>query len=151
MNYQPSTKTLHVFCDGGSRGNPGPAACAFIVKDLQNKILHQQGFFLGITTNNQAEYQAVIEALKWLSTIHYQLSTINFFLDSQLVVNQITGTYKIKNQDLKIKNLEIKTLIKNCSRSATKLMFKIVNFEHVPRSQNFLADKLVNKTLDNVL
>ncbi|KKT97141.1 MAG: Ribonuclease HI [Microgenomates group bacterium GW2011_GWB1_45_17] len=143
MNYEPTTKTLSVFCDGGARGNPGPAASAFVIKDQSGKILHEQGFYLGVTTNNQAEYQAVIEALKFLSTQHLAPSTqINFYLDSQLVVNQLKGTFKVKDHGLKIKHLEIKRLISN-------LKFKISNFVYVPRAQNSRADFLVNQTLDS--
>lgn len=148
MNYKLSTSTLNIYCDGGSRGNPGPAASAFIVLDEFGKIMHQQGFFLGVATNNQAEYQAVIEALKWLTTMNPQLSTLNFYLDSQLVVNQIKGIYKIKNPDLKIKNLEIQKLIAREARRSRNCKLKISNFEYIPRTQNHIVDKLVNQTLD---
>ncbi len=141
MNYELKTKTLRVFCDGGARGNPGPAASAFVATDENGALIHQQGFYLGVTTNNQAEYQAVIEALRWLSTTNHELLTINFYLDSQLVVNQIKGLFKIKEPGLKIKNLEIKELIKNY-----KLQIK--NYWYVPREQNAAADFLVNQTLD---
>ena len=133
---------ISIYCDGGARGNPGPAASAFVVKDSSGKIIHEQGFYLGTATNNQAEYQAVIEALKWLSTMNHQLSTINFYLDSQLVVNQLKGEYKVKDPGLKIKHLEIKRLISN-------FKFQISNFVYVPREQNSRADFVVNQTLDN--
>jgi len=132
---------ISIYCDGGARGNPGPAASAFVVKDSSGKIIHEQGFYLGTATNNQAEYQAVIEALKWLSTMNHQLSTINFYLDSQLVVNQLKGEYKVKDPGLKIKHLEIKRLISN-------FKFQISNFVYVPREQNSRADFVVNQTLD---
>ena len=64
------TIQLSIYCDGGARGKPGPAASAFVVQDSSGKILHEQGFYLGPTTNNQAEYEAVIQALKWVSTLH---------------------------------------------------------------------------------
>ncbi len=135
---------LLIYCDGGSRGNPGPAASAFVVLDSNNHQIFQQGFFLGTTTNNQAEYQAVIFALQWIAkqipNPKSQIS-INFYLDSELVVRQLNGIYKIKDQNLKIKNLEIKNLIKNCK-------LKIKNFVYVPREQNKSADLLVNQTLD---
>jgi len=131
---------LNIFCDGGARGNPGPAASAFIVREETGKILHQQGFYLGVATNNQAEYQAVLEAMKWIVKNHSE-SEISFFLDSLLVVNQLSGKFKVKDSVLKIKYLEINGLIKNL-----KLRIKI--FTYLPRSQNFLADKIVNETLD---
>lgn len=132
--------TLSIFCDGGSRGNPGPAACAFLIYN-QAKLLYQQGNYLGVATNNLAEYQAVLEALKHLSTVartpqHFALSTTNFYLDSELVVKQLNGLYKIKDQNLKQKYLEIK-----------KLQFA-AKFFHIPRDKNFQADLLVNQTLD---
>lgn len=140
-------KSLSIYCDGGSRGNPGLAASAFVVYDANNKQFYQQGFFLGVITNNQAEYQAVIEALKWLSTINHEPTnqlTINFYLDSQLVVNQINGVYKIKDPNLKIKYLEIKKLIA-CSK------LPVANFVHILREKNSQADLLVNQTLDKNL
>ena len=132
---------ISIYCDGGARGNPGPAACAFVVKDSSGKIIHEQGFYLGTATNNQAEYQAVIEALKWVSALNPQPSTLNFYLDSQLVVNQLKGEYKVKDPGLKIKHLEIKRLISN-------FKFQISNFVYVPREQNSRADFVVNQTLD---
>lgn len=135
-------KHLLIYCDGGSRGNPGPAASAFVVLDSSGHQFFQQGFFLGETTNNQAEYQAVIEALKWLtSQVTNNQLTINFYLDSELVVRQLTGVYKIKDENLKTKHTEIKKLIANCQ-------LLIANFAHVPREQNKPADLLVNQTLD---
>lgn len=132
---------LSIYCDGGSRGNPGPAASAFVVLDENQNLIHQQGFLLGTTTNNQAEYQAVIEALKWLSTSAYCLVPIQFYLDSLLVVNQIKGLYKIKDANLKIKYLTIKKLLSQLNL--------LVNFTHVIRTLNFRADSLVNSTLDS--
>lgn len=159
--------TLNIYCDGGARGNPGPAASAFIVKDPGGKVLHQQGFYLGIATNNQAEYQAVIEAMKWLSSFQspptaqdakrsFELGgdlrggiEVNFYLDSELVVRQLTGIYRVKDQNLKIKKLEIDKLITREARGTRNYKLKIKNFVHIPRSQNSAADLLVNKTLDS--
>lgn len=142
MNHEPITKTLRVFCDGGARGNPGPAASAFVAIDEYGRLIHQQGFYLGVTTNNQAEYQAVIEALRWLSTTNHELLTVNFYLDSQLVVNQLKGEFKIKNQVLKMKKGEVENLLDQLGQ------LKIINFSFVPREQNSAADLLVNQTLD---
>ena len=139
---------LNIYCDGGSRGNPGPATSAFVVKDSAGKILHQQGFFLGITTNNQAEYQAVILALNFLSEALRdggQFTTINLYLDSLLVVNQLSGHFKIKEQNLKKRYFEIKNYLDQLE----KLEIRII-FSYIPRSQNFLADRLVNQILDNI-
>ncbi|MEK7155023.1 MAG: ribonuclease HI family protein [Patescibacteria group bacterium] len=134
---------LNIYCDGGARGNPGPAASAFIVKDSSGQIIHEQGFYLGTSTNNQAEYQAVIESLKWLSTTNYKLSTVNYYLDSQLVVNQLKGTFKVKDENLKLKKQEVEKLLDQLGQ------LEIRNFVYVPRTQNSRADFVVNKTLDN--
>lgn len=135
--------SLSIYCDGGSRGNPGPAASAFVVKDTASKILHQQGFFLGIATNNQAEYQAVLKALEFLITSPLAISSITFHLDSSLVVNQLSGSFKIKDKNLK----EIYLGIRNYLEQLGQLEIRII-FKYVPRRQNFLADRLVNQTLD---
>lgn len=135
-----SSNNISIYCDGGSRGNPGPAACAFVVYSGE-ELVHSKGTYLGVTTNNQAEYQAVLEALKYLSISDPKLSILNFYLDSLLVVNQLKGIYKIKDQNLKIKNIEIKKVINNSQ-------FSIINYHHIPREKNSVADLLVNQTLD---
>ena len=119
MNSQPpaANPQLSVYCDGGARGNPGPAASAFVVLDSAGQLVHEQGFFLGTATNNQAEYQAVLEALRWLASYqpaqdHHLI--VNFYLDSQLVVNQINGFWKIKDSILRQLVSEVKKLIENC-------------------------------------
>lgn len=131
-----------IYCDGGARGNPGPAACAFVVKNESGEIIYSYGKYLGETTNNQAEYGAVIEALTWLSENQSE-QEILFFLDSQLVVNQINGVYKIKEKSLQEKNILIKKLINDYK-------IKIKSFTYIPREKNFLADRLVNETLDKI-
>jgi ribonuclease HI len=133
-------KKITINCDGGSRGNPGPAASAFVVTQ-NNQIIYSQGKYLGITTNNQAEYAAVILGLKWLESSGYIRYQASFQLDSLLVVNQIKGIYKVKDPNIKLKYIQVLDLIKNCK-------LKNENFSYVPRSQNFLADKLVNNTLN---
>jgi ribonuclease HI len=131
---------LSIFCDGGSRGNPGSAASAFVAKDETGRVIHQQGFYLGTATNNHAEYQAVIEALKWLSTNPEPV--VNFYLDSELVVRQLTGVYRVKDPNLQNKNAEVKNLI-------TNYKLQIKDFIHIPREQNAAADSLVNSVLDS--
>jgi ribonuclease HI len=143
------TQRLLIFTDGGARGNPGPAAIGFVVKDERGKILAQKGKFLGRATNNVAEYQALIEALKWLiaNNANGLIFTkekkliVNFFLDSQLVVNQLNGFYKIK--DIKLKNLIIK--VKSLEKKINGKIF----YGFVHRQKNRQADFLVNQTLDN--
>ena len=135
--------SLNIFTDGGARGNPGPAAIGFVIKGNQEEILGRVGKYLGRATNNVAEYQAVIAALKWLAShqkiiVKYQL--MNFHLDSNLVVNQLNGNYKIK--DLKLKRLaaEIKEL--------EKVFLKKIFYKFIPRTKNYQADFLVNQTLN---
>ncbi len=127
--------------DGGARGNPGPAASAFVAKDSAGIVLLKRGKYLGETTNNQAEYGGVILALEWAkeSFSRGELE-IEFLLDSNLVVNQLNGTFKIKDSGLKEKYLIIKTLEAEISDKIT--------YAYVPREKNFEADKIVNETLD---
>jgi len=137
-------KKISVFCDGGARGNPGPAAIAFVVSE-DGKIIYKFSKKIGKTTNNVAEYQAVIEALKWLkqqTTNNKQYTTINFFLDSQLVVNQLNGFFKIK--DAKLRNLIIKARILE-QEIGRKIFYNLIS-----RRQNKIADSLINQTLNSV-
>ena len=135
---------LDIFTDGGSRGNPGKAASAFVVYRQNKTVVHQQGKYLGTATNNQAEYSAVVIALEWLQKNSPGNPKVNFFLDSLLVVNQLKGLFKVKEPDLQQKYLLIKKLIADSKLTS-------VNFNHIPRSQNSAADFLVNQTLDNLL
>lgn len=131
-----------VYCDGGSRGNPGKSASAFVV-NIKGKTVKDGSVFLGIATNNVAEYNAVILALEWLvenPDIRHQMSDIRFVLDSQLVVRQLTGVYKVKNK--KLKELFIK--IKNLEKQLDKKIY----FTSVSREKNILADSLVNQELN---
>src|SRR3989344_5426246 len=90
---------LSIYTDGGARGNPGPAAIGFVVKNGEDTIA-EQAEFIGETTNNTAEYQAVIYALNWIEANQKDATTIAFYLDSKLVVNQLLGTFKIKQPHL---------------------------------------------------
>ncbi len=135
------TKNLYIFTDGGARGNPGPAAVGFIIKDEQGKVLTQQAKFIGKTTNNVAEYTAVIEALKWLGQNFpiFQFSNCQFFLDSKLVVNQLNGLFKIKNKNLRNLIVEVRKLEQEIGGN--------VFYNFIPREKNRKADFLVNFTL----
>jgi ribonuclease HI len=128
-----------IYCDGGARGNPGPAAFGFIVHSNE-KIVHKGKGYLGIATNNFAEYTAVIEALKWLQkSPEHKNHDLNFYLDSQLVVSQLSGIFKVKNAKLRNLVFEVKTLETN---------FGQIRYNYIPRIQNQLADSLVNEALD---
>jgi ribonuclease HI len=133
---------LSVFTDGGSRGNPGPSAIGvYIAQDTT--VLAAFGKTIGITTNNVAEYTAVVEALSWLSTHLSQIAgetRVNFFMDSQLLVYQLNGIYRIKNANLRTLLFAIRE-----KEAALKLT---ITYTHVPREKNKQADLLVNAALD---
>jgi len=133
--------TLELFSDGGSRGNPGPAASAFVA-EVNGKIVFSENKYLGIQTNNVAEYSAVELALNWLNNYSKvnKVDSVIFNLDSLLIVNQLSGIFKIKNETLKKYFLKIKELEKS-------IQLKI-KYVHVYRDKNKMADLLVNKCLD---
>ncbi len=130
---------MQIFTDGGARGNPGPAAYGFVVKRDDQTI--KEGFGrIGIATNNVAEYTAVIEAFKLLES-EFKDQDLDFFVDSQLVVSQLNGKYKVKNTA--IRNLVIK--VRELEQS-----FKRVTYTHIPREKNKQADALVNLALGSI-
>ncbi len=126
-----------LFSDGGSRGNPGPSAAGYVIIDRSNQVIDQGGEYLGITTNNQAEYHAVRLGLERVLELGYR--RVDAKIDSMLVVNQMKGIYTIKNRELWPINERIRELVKK---------FDKVTFTHVRREYNQLADGMVNKTLD---
>ncbi len=126
-----------VYADGGSRGNPGPSASGYIVMDEQQNVLVDKGVYLGITTNNQAEYQALKFALEEAHAM--QAKEVSVYMDSMLVVNQMKGIFKVKNRDLWPIHDAITQLVSR---------FQKVQFTQVPRELNKLADAAVNRVLD---
>lgn len=130
-------KTLIIYTDGGARGNPGPAGIGVAIYDHQKQLIATISKYLGEATNNQAEYQAVIFAL--LHAKELKATELNFFLDSELVVKQLNGQYKVKNKDLASLFLEIHNLSIN---------FKKITYQHIYREQNTVADKLANEAMD---
>lgn len=134
--------TIRIYTDGGARGNPGPAAAAFVALDEKGKILEKRGNFLGRKTNNVAEYHGVVSALSWALNSGIG-SDLELFLDSQLIVNQLTGKFKIRQKTLQELAMKIKSLEK-------KIPGKI-SYRAVPRAKNRLADYLVNQTLDGAV
>jgi ribonuclease HI len=130
-------KNIKIFTDGGSRGNPGQSAIGILILDEEKSELFRLGKQIGLATNNIAEYTAVFEALLWVkNNLSGHDLNLQFYLDSSLVVNQLNGVFKIKNQELKKIILKIKNLEKD-------LAVKI-NYFHVPREKNKIADFLVN-------
>ncbi|HCS79235.1 TPA: ribonuclease H [Patescibacteria group bacterium] len=138
-------QVLYVYTDGGARGNPGPAAIGVVISKAHNEqdgsIITRFGRRVGETTNNVAEYRAVIAALEFIATQKLPCQRINFFLDSQLVVSQLTGEFKIKQPHLR-------TLVDSVHALVRRLGTE-VSFTHVSRSRNKHADELVNQALDD--
>lgn len=133
---------LVIHTDGGARGNPGPAASAFVVHNGNNELLHSEGRYLGETTNNVAEYTGLLLGLEWAreNSKRLDITKIDILMDSELVVKQMRGEYKIKNEDLQILAARVKKLVEELSIE--------VSYIHIPRAKNSEADTLVNKTLD---
>lgn len=132
-----SFKKLKLYADGGSRGNPGPSASGYVLIDHENNIIKKSGVYVGITTNNQAEYQSLKFGLE--EALRLGVEEVEVYMDSLLVVNQMKGSFKVKNQALLPHHNDIQELVKQ---------FKAVSFTHVPRELNKLADAEVNTTLD---
>lgn len=130
---------LIIYTDGGARGNPGPAAIGLVIY-LNKKLVKKYSKFIGEATNNQAEYQAVIYGLEQARRI--KAEEIDFYLDSELLVEQLNRRSKIKN--LELGRLFVK--IWNLTQS-----FKKVNFHYIPREKNKEADALVNLALDKMM
>lgn len=128
---------LKVFTDGASRGNPGPASTGWVLMNLRDEVLEQGGTFLGKRTNNYAEYMAVKEGLE--HALRYGVQTVDMYMDSQLVVNQMNGIYRVKHPEL----LPIYDDIKQLSKQ-----FQDVEYHHIRREYNKLADKQANIILD---
>ena len=130
-------KTLIIYCDGGARGNPGPAGAGAVIMNDDGFVLGKLSEYLGVATNNQAEYQAVLLALQ--EAVALGAKTIHLYLDSELVVRQLTGEYRVKNENIKNLFLETRKQIQKLSD------FKVV---HIPREKNEEADKLVNQAIN---
>ncbi len=136
-------KTTHVieiqlYADGGSRGNPGPSASGFVLLDMSGNEVWRGGKYLGITTNNQAEYQALKMGLE-TALEQFQSREVHVYMDSMLVVNQMKKIFKVKNRDLWPIHDSIVSMLPR---------FHKVSFDHVPRELNKAADAEVNKALD---
>jgi probable phosphoglycerate mutase len=123
--------------DGGARGNPGPAAFGYVLKADDGSVLAQSGEAIGVATNNVAEYRALIAGLT--KALELALTEVEVVSDSELVVKQMRGEYKIKNEALRGLSLEVARLARQLER---------VEYRHVRREHNTLADQLVNAALD---
>lgn len=132
---------LVINTDGACKGNPGPASYGFVIKSRGGPILHEEGQRIGVTTNNVAEYTAVIKALEYIIKKFFRKAphNIEIISDSRLIVQQLSGRFKIKSPNLKPLFEKIKIL-----------EFEIGNvfYRSVPREENFLADRIANRAFE---
>lgn len=140
---------LIINTDGGARGNPGPAGIGVVIADNRGRVISRHKKYIGEATNNSAEYQALILALQEASQIPNSRFPIpndqkhlEIRMDSELVVRQMQGKYKIKEPQLKVFAAEVFKLSKR---------FQSINFRHVSREHNQEADRLVNEAIDEIL
>ncbi len=128
---------LIIFSDGGARGNPGPSGIGAVLYDENKVMVAEVSEYLGVATNNQAEYKALIAAIKKAQELG--ASELDCYLDSELVVKQLKREYKVKNADL----APLFLIIHNLSAS-----FKRISYTHIPREKNKEADRLANEAMD---
>jgi len=134
------TEELLIYTDGGARGNPGPAAIGVYIINKEGKELARLSQRIGEATNNMAEYRAVIAALEWVKEnfSKERIGKIKIFLDSDLLVNQLTGTFKIKKSHLRNLIIKVKQLEQELGRN--------IYYKYIPREKNKVADFLVNSS-----
>jgi len=130
-------RRLVIYADGAARGNPGPAGIGVVIEDERGRILKEVSQFVGRKTNNQAEYMALIQGLE--EAAEYQADAVQVRLDSELLVNQLKGEYKVKSP-----------LLKPLRNHAQRLLarYKVVGIEHIERQYNRAADRLANRAID---
>ncbi len=133
-------KALSLFTDGACRGNPGQGGAGAVLVGGNGEVVGTAKKFLGHCTNNIAEYRALILGLE--TALERRTPAISIYLDSELLVRQIQGIYRVKNPDLKPLMVEIRNLLDR---------FDTWKIEHVPRSDNALADRLANEAIDETL
>ena len=126
-----------IYTDGGARGNPGPAGIGAVIYSEHKKILAEVSEYLGVATNNQAEYRALIAAFRKAADLGAK--ELDCYLDSELVVKQLKGEYRVKDKDLARLFLDIHNL---------SLGFKKISYTHIPRERNIEADRLANEAMD---
>jgi ribonuclease HI len=127
-----------IYTDGGSRGNPGDSSCAFVICNMDDTVVEKSGYYIGVATNNQAEYYGFKKGLERARDLG--IDKVSLYSDSQLVVNQMNGLYKVKNQELAPLHQDVKEIANS---------FEKIAFTYVPRELNKLADGEVNRILDD--
>jgi len=128
-----------LFTDGGARGNPGPAAFAYVLEAEDGTVLDAHGEAIGVATNNVAEYSGLVAGLR--RAVEAGVDDLEVLSDSELMVKQMRGEYRVKNKDLQWYSIEAARLAREIGRVA---------YTHVRREHNKLADRLVNEALDAV-
>ena len=126
-----------LFTDGGARGNPGPAAYGFVIEDEDGAVLASEGEAIGEATNNVAEYSGLIAGVR--RALELGVSDLEVVSDSELMVKQMRGEYRVKNEALRALSVEAGRLARELGT---------VEYRHVRRAHNEMADKLVNDALD---
>ena len=126
-----------LYTDGGARGNPGPAAYGFVLEAEDGTVLDSRGEAIGVATNNVAEYRGLVAGLA--RALELSVPEVEVRSDSELLVKQMTGVYRIKNEALRMLSLEASRIARQLER---------VEYVHVRREKNTLADRLVNEALD---
>ena len=137
---EPSPRTWTLRCDGGARGNPGPAAFGYLLLDPDGDTVESRADYLGPATNNVAEYRALIAGLE--AAARHGATPLEVCMDSELVVRQMKGEYRVKNEGLK-------PLHAAAREAAARI--PALTYRSVPREDNARADQLVNEKLDKVL
>ena len=131
------SKEIIIYTDGASRGNPGPASAGIVVYNTDELCIYEEAFLLKEQSNNFAEYSAVLRALQ--ISVENKINTLTLNSDSELLIKQLSGVYKVKSAN-------IKTLYEECKNQESKI--PQVNFQHVRRENNKRADELANLILD---
>jgi len=133
---------LNIYTDGGSRGNPGISGYGLVIYEDKQKVLYQEGKFLGVKTNNEAEYSGIIAALEWVkkNKTNYNITQLNFFADSQLMIRQFQGLYKVKAPTLLPLYAQAQQLLAQINLPT--------KYTDVRRDFNKLADELANQAMD---
>jgi ribonuclease HI len=126
-----------LFTDGGARGNPGPAAYGFVLETDDGTVLAAEGHAIGVATNNVAEYSGLVAGLR--KALELQVPNVEVVSDSELLVKQMRGEYRVKNEALRALFVEATDLARQIAT---------VEYRHVKRAHNELADRLVNEALD---
>lgn len=137
--YIMSHKVITTFTDGGARGNPGPAGTGVVLKSNGENIF-AKGEYIGETTNNQAEYRALVSALEKCK--EFGAEEVNCFLDSELLVKQMNRQYKVRDANLAVHFVKAVQISQN---------FRKITFTHIPREKNKEADALVNEAIDRAV